>query len=135
MTIIFKKLCKWLLCAGDSNGGHGNSKCDFSSITVAPNLLSYKLDDPIQTNEEGIWKFEFDVATGTPTGIRLTQESGNYFDNWDCTNEVCTSKTAVEASKWTVEVKMLINTKPMIKALQIGVKDYCEGEIFKFLWQ
>merc|ERR1719500_2622079 len=86
----------------DISGDHGNSKCDFSSITV-DSSTSYTLDDLIQTNKEGIWKFEFDMST--VRGISLTK-SGMAFDNFECVKEFCTSKTNVEVGNWSVTVEM-----------------------------
>ena len=88
---------------------------------------SYTLNDLIQTNEDGIWKFEFDMST--VRGISLTK-SGMAFDDFECNKEVCTSKTNVEGGKWSVTVEMEKDTEPLIKTLQVGEgEDYnCEGE-------
>ena len=109
-------------------GGHDNLKCDFSKLTLEqPTLLSYTLDHQIQTNEEGIWKFEFDEST--VTGIILTK-SGMTFDNFECDNEVCTSKTPVGEGKWTVKVEVLMDRYPLITSLQVGGEEnfICESE-------
>ena len=88
---------------------------------------SYTLDDLIQTNKEGIWKFEFDGST--VRGISLIK-SGMAFDNFECVKEFCTSKTIVEVGNWIVTVEMEKDTEPLIKTLQVGEgEDYnCEGE-------
>ena len=92
---------------------------------------SYTLNDLIQTNEEGIWKFEFDGST--VRGISLTNiiiESDMAYDNFECNKEFCTSKTNVEVGNWIVTVEMEKDTEPLIKTLQVGEgEDYnCEGE-------
>ena len=70
---------------------------------------SYTLNDLIQTNEDGIWKFEFDEST--VTGITLTK-SDMTFDNFECVDWVYTSATPVEEGKWTVKLELFIDAFP-----------------------
>ena len=104
-------------------------KCDFWDLTFSDSLsdLSYTLNVQIETNKEGIWKFEFDQSV--VEGIILTK-SGMTFDDFECTNELCTSKTPVEEGKWTVKFEVFIDTYPLITSFQVdGGEDYnCEGE-------
>ena len=104
-------------------------KCDFWDLTFSDSLsdLSYTLNVQIETNKEGIWKFEFDQSV--VEGIILTK-SGMTFDNFECVDWICTSATPVEEGKWTVQLELFIDTFPVITSLQVdGEEDYnCEGE-------
>merc|ERR1719234_3027468 len=121
----------------DNHEGEGKVECDFSDVNDVDGQL-YTISD-IQTNKEGIFKFEFDQ--NVMITIRLMEAPDITFD---CTNGICTSNVAVNAGYWTVEVKhgfygdpgfssgMFDSAKwdslPLIKTYFVDDKNYCEGD-------
>ena len=107
-------------------GGHNNNhKCDFTDI-VEEDGQQYTTTD-IQTNEDGILKFEFDK--NLPLEVSLVEEPSITFN---CVEEICTSKDPVDAGTWTLKVKNTLpeenpwDAPPLIKTYYVDNENYCE---------
>ena len=110
----------------ESTGGHNNHNCDFTDI-VEEDRQQYTTAD-IQTNEDGILKFEFDK--NLPLEVSLVEEPSITFN---CENEICTSNDPVDAGTWTIKVKNTLpeddpwdEAPPLIKTYYVDNENYCE---------
>ena len=126
-------------------GGHGSAKCSFKENMDANNQR-YTIDN-IKTDEEGVWKFVFDkdamiefniVGANAPASQSFTCTQKQ--TTTECTSGA--SNPPIPAGTYTIEVKSPTQTgpvdfswesTPMLTTYFVGDKDYCEGEIFKYL--